>query len=250
MQRLHAIDPKRVDILGIVRPRHRSALRRPQPRIRLAPRDLMAQQDETRASPPPAGTDSAPGSVPAESWLVPRSGLRCTESHPSIDRLCRQMPAGTPSPTAHAGTPRAHRARSGPTRSLSRTRDVVEARLVRPAIVVVDRLAEVVAVPQHRSADPHQPRVRRVQSIHQSPRRIAPRHLRLQLLEQRVQDPDASGFVVLLRYRFCDSCSMCSALRRVHGRIPRNIVSRYPIEYSRVISGYTQLSIGIYVDPR
>jgi hypothetical protein len=42
---------------------------------------------------------------------------------------------------------------------------------------------------------------------------------------------------------------MCKALRRVHGRIPRNILSRKPIEYSRVIAGYTQLSTGIYADP-
>jgi hypothetical protein len=38
---------------------------------------------------------------------------------------------------------------------------------------------------------------------------------------------------------------MWTALRRVHGRIPMNAVSRKPIEYSRIIAGYTQLSIGM-----
>jgi hypothetical protein len=42
---------------------------------------------------------------------------------------------------------------------------------------------------------------------------------------------------------------MCSALRRVYGRIDRYIVSRYPSEYSRIIAGYTQLSTGIYALP-
>jgi hypothetical protein len=38
---------------------------------------------------------------------------------------------------------------------------------------------------------------------------------------------------------------MCTALRRVHGLIPINALSRKPIEYKRIIAGYIQLSTGM-----
>ncbi len=46
-------------------------------------------------------------------------------------------------------------------------RDQVEPRLIRPPIIVHDRLPQVVAVPQARSRDPHRPRVLRLHPVHQ-----------------------------------------------------------------------------------
>jgi len=64
----------------------------------------------------------------------------------------------------------------------------VEARLIRPAIVVVDRLSQVIAVPQHRPADSHQPRIRGLQSIHHSARPASVRNLTAQLRQQLCQN--------------------------------------------------------------
>src|SRR5216683_8271609 len=49
--------------------------------------------------------------------------------------------------------------------------DVIEAGLVRSAVVVVDRLPQMEAVAQRRSSNSHQPRIRRMQSVHGSTRR-------------------------------------------------------------------------------
>src|SRR5258706_2079910 len=46
IQRFHAIDPERIDILRIIRPRHRRARSRSKPRVALAARDLVPQQME------------------------------------------------------------------------------------------------------------------------------------------------------------------------------------------------------------
>src|SRR5450756_735861 len=44
VQRFHPVDAEGVDILRIVRPRHRSALRRPKPRVGFSSGNFMSQE--------------------------------------------------------------------------------------------------------------------------------------------------------------------------------------------------------------
>src|SRR3981081_3729286 len=50
IQRFHAIDAERIDILRVIRTRHRRARSRSKPRVALAARDLVSQQMEGSVS--------------------------------------------------------------------------------------------------------------------------------------------------------------------------------------------------------
>ena len=106
--------------------------------------------------------------------------------------------------------------------------NVVEPRLVRPPIVVEERLSQVEAVLQNRARDPLHPRVNGLQPIHHAARGrnlccVIPSSVSSFSSADRISCACSSS---LERIASSDFCRMCSALRRVYGRNARYIESR------------------------